>query len=192
MSLTRTLTIEPTEPTPAKPPDGPASLIGTQSRVTWITERCAQISYLCPMGSHKTSVLLVDDHELVRQGLRRVLDGRYDICGEAANGQEAVEKCIALKPDVVLLDISMPVLNGLHAARQIRAAVPTTKILLLSMHDSAQLEREAKASGADTFLTKTAPARQLLSVIEQLVRATKQNGDADQSGDDLITEEFSH
>lgn len=143
------------------------------------------------MDTHKTSVLVVDDHELMRQGIRRVLEGRYVICGEAANGKEAVEKSIALKPDVVILDISMPVLSGLDAARQIRATVPATKILLLSMHDLPQLEREAKDSGADTFLTKTALVSQLLRVIGQLVRATKQNGDTDQPDDDLIGKEFS-
>lgn len=147
--------------------------------------------YFCLMNRPKISVLLVDDHELVRQGIRRVLEGRYAICGEAANGQEAIEKAIALKPDVVILDITMPVLSGLDAAREIRAAVPATKILLLSMHNSSQLEREAKASGADTFLSKTAPADQLLKVIRQLVRATEQNGDSDQAGDDLIGEELS-
>jgi DNA-binding NarL/FixJ family response regulator len=140
------------------------------------------------MNKPKTSVLLVDDHELVRQGIRRVLDGHYFTCGEAVNGEEAIEKSITLKPDVVILDVSMPVVNGLDAARQIRAAVPATKIVLLSMHDSPHLEEEAKASGADAFLSKTSPSSQLLGVIEQLVRATEQDSESGQTKDDLINE----
>lgn len=115
-------------------------------------------------------ILLVDDHELVRKGIRSAIDGElFTICGEASNGQETVVKTIAVKPDLVILDVTMPVMNGLDAARQIRSAAPGTKILLLSMHDSPQLEREAKAVGADAFLPKTAVTDRLTRVINQLM-----------------------
>ncbi len=116
----------------------------------------------------KKSILLVDDHELVRKGLRSVIDGPFAICGEGSNGQEAVEKSIELKPDLIVLDISMPVMNGIEAARQIRRVAPETKIVLLSIHDSPQFQKEANAV-ADGFVTKTDAANKLLKVINQLM-----------------------
>jgi DNA-binding NarL/FixJ family response regulator len=118
-------------------------------------------------------ILIADDHELIRAGIKSQVDGNFNICGEASNGQEAVVKTMELKPDLVILDVTMPLLNGLDAARQIRAAAPGTKILLLSMHDPRVLEEHAKTVGADACLSKMSAAHELLSVIEQLIGTTK-------------------
>jgi DNA-binding NarL/FixJ family response regulator len=114
-------------------------------------------------------VLLVDDHELVRRGLKHVLRGtRFEVCGEAENGQEGVEQTLKLKPDLVLLDMSMPIMTGLQAARAIRKTSPKTKILIVTIHSSAQMEREARASGADGYLTKMTDSDILLATMNSL------------------------
>jgi CheY-like chemotaxis protein len=100
------------------------------------------------MEERKRTILLVDDHPLVRKGIRDVLDEIYEVCGETENGKDGVEQSLALKPDVVILDMSMPVMNGLEAAREIRRLLPATRILMLSMHDSPQFEAEAREAGA--------------------------------------------
>jgi DNA-binding NarL/FixJ family response regulator len=116
-------------------------------------------------------ILLADDHELIRKGLRAIIETNKDwlICGEATNGQEAIERTIELQPDLIILDVTMPVLNGLQAARQIRKLAPETKILILSMHDSPQLAHEATRVGADAYLIKTEPQGKLLDAIEALL-----------------------
>jgi DNA-binding NarL/FixJ family response regulator len=103
-------------------------------------------------------VVLADDHEMVRRGMRSIVNGHppWTVCGEAENGQQAIDLVLELKPDLIVLDLSMPVMNGLQAAAKIRQLVPSTKILILSMHDSPQAKHEALAVGADAFLTKTA------------------------------------
>lgn len=100
------------------------------------------------------------------------MNGNFTICGEGSNGREAVAQAITLEPDLIILDVSMPILNGIEAARQIRRVVPATKILLLSMHDSSQLEIEAKACGADGVLSKASAAEQLVKVVERLIGDT--------------------
>jgi DNA-binding NarL/FixJ family response regulator len=85
--------------------------------------------------------LLVDDHELFRKGIAPLLETTWDICGEAANGKEAVQKVRELKPDLVLLDLGMPVMGGTAAAREIRSIAPEIKILFLSMHESETIEQ---------------------------------------------------
>ena len=120
-------------------------------------------------------LLLVDDHQVVRQGLRTLLIGcpDYDVCGEAANGEEAVDRVLQLKPDLVLMDISMPKMNGIEAAQRIRKVSPETKIVILSMHDAAQLANEAKRAGADAFVTKACPIDELLSVVADVCKHLK-------------------
>ncbi len=101
-------------------------------------------------------VLLVEDHQIVRQGLRKLLEGESDIevVGEAVSGRQAVERVRELRPDVVVMDIAMPLLNGLEATSQIRLASPETRVLILSAHsDDAYIER-AMALGAAGFLIK--------------------------------------
>jgi DNA-binding NarL/FixJ family response regulator len=116
-------------------------------------------------------ILLADDHVMIRDGVRAVLsmNSKWQICGEAKNGKEAVEKVEKLKPHLVVLDISMPVMNGVDAAREIRRISPGTKILIFSMVDAAQLELAARQAGADAFVGKTEAPTFLLKAVERLV-----------------------
>ncbi len=95
-------------------------------------------------------ILIADDNERVRAGVANLLSSNpdYNVCGQAKDGQEAVAMARELQPDVILIDVSMPALNGLDAARLIRAAVPTSRILLMSQHDPAVLLPRALAAGA--------------------------------------------
>ena len=117
-------------------------------------------------------ILIVDDHEIVRRGIRALVEGHpgWEICGEAADGREAVEKAAELRPDIVLLDVGMPNLNGLDAARQILAAQPHTRVLILTMHESEELVREVLEIGARGFLLKTDAAKDLVTAVEALQR----------------------
>jgi DNA-binding NarL/FixJ family response regulator len=117
-------------------------------------------------------VLVVDDHELVRKGLRTLLEteGGWEVCGEAANGREAVEKANQYRPDVVLLDLEMPELGGLEAARQIAESNPETEILVLTMHESEQTVQEVYKTGARGCLLKSDAGRDLLAAVEALSR----------------------
>jgi len=105
----------------------------------------------------KLRILVADDHALVRRGIRAVLHSQpaWRVVGEAANGREAVEKAMKLKPDVVVLDVSMPELDGLEVARQVRDAVPGAKVLVLTMHESDQMVRRALDAGAQGYLLKS-------------------------------------
>lgn len=116
------------------------------------------------------SVLLADDHDIVRQGIRRLLEREptLQVCGEAQDGREAVRMAKELKPRVVILDLSMPELNGLDAARQIRGALPDTEVLIFTMHRSEQLVREVVAAGARGYVLKSDPARDLVSAVQEV------------------------
>ncbi len=116
-------------------------------------------------------VLIADDHDVVRHGVRAVLEGQagWVVCGEASTGREAVAKTIDLLPDVVVLDISMPELNGLEAARQIRRAVPA-KVLILTVHESDQVVTEVLDAGAHGYVLKTDAGRTLVEAIRALLR----------------------
>jgi len=115
-------------------------------------------------------ILIADDHEVARRGIRALLESHpgWEICGEAADGREAVSCAQRLKPDLVLLDIAMPSLNGLDATRQILAAAPDTRVLILTMHDSEQVVREVLAVGARGFLLKSDAGRDLVAAVEAL------------------------
>ncbi len=119
-----------------------------------------------------TRILIADDHDLIRQGLRKVLEERpgWTVCGEAVTGREAFAKARELRPDVVVLDLGMPELNGLEAARQIRRALPNTEVLILTMHDSERLAREALAAGARGFVLKTDLGDTVVTAVEHLSR----------------------
>ncbi|HEY4740993.1 MAG TPA: response regulator transcription factor [Candidatus Acidoferrales bacterium] len=105
----------------------------------------------------KLRILVADDHGLVRRGARAILDSQrgWKVVAEATDGAEAVEKAKMLKPDVAILDISMPKLDGIEAARQIREAVPKAKVLVLTMHESDQMLRKALDAGASGYLLKS-------------------------------------
>ncbi len=115
-------------------------------------------------------ILIADDHEVARKGIRSMLESHagWEVCGEAKDGREAVECANRLKPDVLLLDIGMPNLNGLDAARQILAITPEARILILTVHDSEQMVREVLAVGARGFLLKSDAGRDLLAAVEAL------------------------
>jgi DNA-binding NarL/FixJ family response regulator len=117
-------------------------------------------------------ILVADDHEIVRQGLCSLLLSQQDweVCGQAADGREAVEKTVTLKPDLVVLDIGMPKLNGLEATRQIVKANPNICILVLTLHDSDQVVQEVLNAGARGFLLKSDAARDLVLAVEALRR----------------------
>src|SRR2546423_6386651 len=113
-------------------------------------------------------LFLADDHEIVRFGLRNLLESQlgWTVVGEAADGREAVEKVVLLEPDVTLLDISMPNLNGLEAARQIKKGGCHTKILMLSVHDSPEIIRQVIDSGARGYLLKSDAMRDLIAAVD--------------------------
>jgi DNA-binding NarL/FixJ family response regulator len=117
-------------------------------------------------------ILVADDHQVVRTGLRTLLESKtgWQVCAEAANGREAVEKAGQLKPDVAVLDIGMPLLNGVEATRQIRKLSPQTEILILTMHDSELLIQEVLAAGAHGYILKDDADRNLVAAIDALRR----------------------
>ena len=117
-------------------------------------------------------ILVADDHEVVRRGLCSLLASKpeWEVCGEAADGREAVQKSQLLKPDVVVLDIGMPSLSGLEAIRQILQASPQSKILILTLHDSDQIVTEVLSAGARGFLLKSDAARELVAAVDALRR----------------------
>jgi DNA-binding NarL/FixJ family response regulator len=113
----------------------------------------------------------VDDYEAVRKGVCAILSSRLDIevCGEAANGREAIRKARELNPDLIILDITMPILDGTSAAREIRKFMPAIPILFFSMHDSEQVVRQARAIGVQGFVIKTQAAETLLNAVDALI-----------------------
>jgi len=113
-------------------------------------------------------VLIVDDHEVVRRGVRSLLESHCEVCGEAVDGQDAIEKARQLRPDVVVMDISMPSLNGLEATPLIRGILPDCEILILSQHESAQMVRQAFKAGARGYVVKSSAARDLPTAIETI------------------------
>lgn len=114
------------------------------------------------------SILLADDHDLMRRGIRSLLEGNKDIevCGEARNGVEAVDKAKALRPDVVILDVSMPQMDGPEAARRIRRHLPDTKILAFTIYDTDEIVRDMLDAGAHGFILKSDAATHLASAVE--------------------------
>src|SRR5271165_574423 len=118
----------------------------------------------------KLRILLADDHEIVRRGLRALLEKRegWEVCGEASDGREAIEKALQLKPDVVIVDIGMPHLNGLDTTRQLLQQNPHFKVIVLTITDSDQVIREALDAGARGFVLKSDAARDLVSAVEAL------------------------
>ena len=118
-----------------------------------------------------TRILVADDHDVVREGIRALLDAHqgWSVCGEAMTGREAVEKATELRPDIIILDVSMPEMNGLEAARQIHRTVPAAKILALTVHDIDQLVQEFVDAGASGYVLKADTGSTLVDAVNTLL-----------------------
>jgi DNA-binding NarL/FixJ family response regulator len=121
-------------------------------------------------STKRLRILVADDHELVRRGIRGLLRARrgWTVVGEAMNGLEALEKANRLKPDVAILDISMPDLGGLQATRRIRESVPTTQVVVLTMHESDQMVRRVLDAGALGYVVKSDLATHLVKAVKSV------------------------
>src|SRR5258707_8847622 len=117
-------------------------------------------------------ILVVDDHAVVRRGVRSLLESHegWEVCGEATTGREAVALSAKLRPDVVIMDLSLPELNGLDATRQILKAVPDTEVLVLTMHHSEELAREVLQAGARGYVLKADADENLIAAVDSLRR----------------------
>jgi DNA-binding NarL/FixJ family response regulator len=115
-------------------------------------------------------VLLADDHEVVRKGVRALLESHpgYEVIGEAVDGRDAIEKAARLRPDVVILDVGMPDINGLEATRQIVNENPQTRVLILTIHDAQYMASEALRAGARGYVLKSDAGPELLLALESL------------------------
>src|SRR5690242_3389928 len=115
-------------------------------------------------------ILIADDHEVVRMGVRLLLAGNpeWELCGEAVDGRQAIQKAVELVPDVVILDLTMPELNGFQAAQLIRRLTPSAKIIFFSMHE---IPITARAVGGDAFVAKSSAARDLPAALQRVLQA---------------------
>ena len=122
-------------------------------------------------NSARIRVVIVDDHALARAGMQRLLSGarHLEIVGEAANGRDAVTLCRRLRPDLVLMDVRLPDVDGLVATRAIREALPDTRVLLVTMYDAPEYASEALRAGAVGYLLKGASRREVLSALRRAV-----------------------
>jgi DNA-binding NarL/FixJ family response regulator len=124
------------------------------------------------VGEKPIRILIADDHEAIRRGLRSALTAAgWEVCADVVNGKDAVEKTAELKPDLIILDVSMPVMGGLDAARLIRRADPDAKIVMFTMHESQQIKDEISRIGAQGHAVKSAPMKQLLETIKTVLGA---------------------
>jgi DNA-binding NarL/FixJ family response regulator len=116
-------------------------------------------------------VLIVDDHDVVRQGVRRILEAQNDweVAGEAANGKEALRLAQELRPDAIIMDITMPGMNGLDATSEITKKNPDTKVLILTMHENPTLVSPIKRSGAKGLLTKSRATSELTPALQAII-----------------------
>jgi DNA-binding NarL/FixJ family response regulator len=126
------------------------------------------------MMNKAITIFLADDHTIVRQGLAKLLEGEPDlrVVGEAENGREAVVKVEKLKPDVVLMDIAMPMLNGIEATRQIRKNCPRTKVIILSMHSHDRYISELFSLGASGYLLKSSTGTDIINAIHTALKGS--------------------
>jgi PAS domain S-box-containing protein len=135
----------------------------------------ASTESLIPSGSGSIRVLLVDDHQVMRQGLIRLMNGKpnIELVGEAANGREAIEQARQHKPDVVIMDVSMPEMDGIEATRRIKAELPEVRVIGFSMHEDEQIARTMRAAGAEVMVSKTASSAELLETIYRITALAK-------------------
>jgi len=135
------------------------------------------------------TILIADDHDIVRQGIRATiarLRPEWEICGEVSNGKDAVEAVQNLNPDVVILDVTMPVMGGLDAARQIAKLGLASRILVFTMHESVRMARDVRNAGAHGYVRKSEAARDLIAALEALLSGGTfgfQGQEIDESGE---------
>jgi PAS domain S-box-containing protein len=122
-------------------------------------------------NGRKHRILIADDHEVLRRGVRTMLEAEsnLEVCGEAMNGQEVVEKSLQLLPDLLILDINMPLMNGLAAMRRVLKNLPQMKVLIFSVHDSEQTIRESRAAGARGYVSKGRASQDLLRAVDEVL-----------------------
>jgi DNA-binding NarL/FixJ family response regulator len=115
-------------------------------------------------------IVIVDDHELLRQGLRSLFEhqGGFEVIGEARDGLGAVAVASELRPDVVLMDVNMPHMDGIEATRRIKAGAPGVRVVALTMHDNARVKAAMEAAGASAFVTKGEDAQSLCDTVRQV------------------------
>jgi DNA-binding NarL/FixJ family response regulator len=116
-------------------------------------------------------ILVADDHEVVRQGIRMILEARpdWEICGEAENGQEAIRLAAELRPDVIIMDITMPVMSGLEAAKELSKLRLPSRVLIFTMHESKTLDSSVRKVGAHGYVVKSRASRDLIEALERLL-----------------------
>jgi two-component system NarL family sensor kinase len=131
-------------------------------------------------NGHRKRILIADDHDVLRRGIRTMLesDPTLEVCGEAVDGKDALEKTLAQAPDLVILDINMPIMNGMDVLRQIVLHRPRTKVLAFSVHDSKQIVEEILAAGANSYLSKATAGQNLMHEVHALLNARAQAGHA--------------
>ncbi|MGB7496730.1 MAG: response regulator transcription factor [Candidatus Acidiferrum sp.] len=116
-------------------------------------------------------ILVADDHEVVREGICAIIGSRHDleVCGEASDGEEAVQRCLELNPDLAILDVTMPVLDGFNAAKNIKEVLPQLPILILSMHAGSTMTKVSQSVGVQGFVSKSEVADVLLKAVDVLL-----------------------
>ncbi len=119
---------------------------------------------------HKPSILLADDHTMIAEAFRNLLEPQYEIVGTVADGRSLLEMAPKLKPDVIVLDIGMPLLNGLAAGQQLKQIMPKSKIISVTMNEDPDLASEALRTGGSAYLLKSSAASELLRSIHQVLR----------------------
>src|ERR1700756_5097919 len=117
-------------------------------------------------------LLVVDDHEIFRRGVRSLVleQPHFTVCGEATDGQDAIDKARDLRPDLIVMDISMPRLNGLEATRQLRSILPDCEVLILSQHENPDMARQALKAGARGYVVKSSVSKDLISALTKVSR----------------------
>ena len=123
-----------------------------------------------PHPIKRVRLLLADDHSLVASGLRSMLESKFDVVGMADNGRALVQAAEQLRPDVILLDISMPELNGIEAARRLRKLVPNAKLIFVTMHTDATFVTEAMRAGGSGYVAKQSAPAELVTAVEEVLR----------------------